>query len=128
MVRIGKRQCKRMANYARCLREVNAMLLAVRPGFTWIPFKLHLNYTAATIELCKKLLLLRHVLGGVPRVDLGRRVDVRLRVVHGDSGFTEAGGDELEFAGVVDNVAGGVDAGEVRFHTRRDMDGVADDL
>src|SRR5690606_27025292 len=50
-------------------------------------------------------------------------IDVLLGVVDGGGSFAEAGGDQFHFSGVMGDVAGGINAGNVGFHFRIDQDG-----
>src|SRR5215217_5137676 len=61
----------------------------------------------------------------VARADARLGIDVMHGVVHRDRGLAVSGGDQLQLAGIVDDVARGVDAGEVRLHQLRHLDGVA---
>src|SRR5690606_27620115 len=53
------------------------------------------------------------------------RIDLVYGVIDGHGGFTKAGGDELELALVVDDVAGCVDARQVRLESLIDADAIA---
>jgi hypothetical protein len=63
--------------------------------------------------------------GAVAGEDAGGGVDVVLGVIDGGAGFAEAGGDELELAGISGGVAGGVDTRTAAAHRRIHRDGDA---
>src|SRR5258706_8265325 len=65
------------------------------------------------------------LIAGVSGKDAGTGIEVGGGIVDGDGGLPKTADDQLHFAGVMRDVAGGIDAREVCFHFGRDGDVIA---